>query len=69
MAQDKKQSFMKGAAILSPSTLIVKMLGLLFPSPWPTSSTLRGCPTLQRLQHLWAVLMLSTAGLPVPCPG
>lgn len=33
MAQDKKQSFMKGAAILSASTLLVKLLGLLFSIP------------------------------------
>ena len=33
MAQEKKQSFMKGAAILSASTLLVKILGLLFSIP------------------------------------
>ena len=33
MAQEKKQSFMKGAAILSASTLLVKILGLLVSIP------------------------------------
>ena len=48
MAGEKKQSFVAGAAILSASTLLVKILGLLFSIRWPMSSTTGPCPTSTR---------------------
>ena len=66
MAQDKKQSFMKGAAILSASTLIVKMLGLLFSIPLANFIDPEGMSHFYNAYNIFGLfLMLSTAGLPV----
>ncbi len=66
MAQEKKQSFMKGAAILTASTLIVKMLGLLFSIPLSNFIGDDGMSYFYTAYQIFAVfLTLSTAGLPV----
>ena len=66
MAQDKKRSFMKGAAILSASTLIVKLLGLLFSIPLANFVAPEGMSHFYIAYNIFGLfLMLSTAGLPV----
>ena len=66
MAQDKKQSFMKGAAILSASTLIVKLLGLLFSIPLANFIDPEGMSHFYIAYNIFGLfLMLSTAGLPI----
>lgn len=66
MAQEKKQSFMKGAAILTASTLIVKILGLLFSIPLANLIDTEGMSYFYTAYDVFAVfLMLSTAGLPI----
>ncbi len=66
MAQEKKQSFMKGAAILSASTLLVKILGLLFSIPLANFIDTAAMSYFYTAYDIFAVfLMLSTAGLPV----
>lgn len=66
MAQEKKQSFMKGAAILTASTLIVKLLGLLFSIPLANFISEAGMSYFYTAYDIFAVfLMLSTAGLPI----
>lgn len=66
MAQEKKQSFMKGAAILTASTLIVKLLGLLFSIPLANFISEAGMSYFYTAYDIFAIfLMLSTAGLPI----
>ena len=66
MAQDRKQSFMKGAAILSASTLLVKLLGLLFSIPLANFISPEGMSHFYIAYNIFGLfLMLSTAGLPV----
>ena len=66
MAQDKKQSFMTGAAILSASTLLVKLLGLLFSIPLANFISPEGMSHFYIAYNIFGLfLMLSTAGLPV----
>lgn len=66
MSQDKKQSFMKGAAILSASTLIVKLLGLLFSIPLANFISPEGMSHFYIAYNIFGLfLMLSTAGLPI----
>ena len=66
MAGERNQSFMKGAAILTASTLVVKVLGLLFSIP------LANFLSDQGMSYFYAAydsfpwfLMISTAGLPI----
>lgn len=66
MPQDNKRSFMKGAAILSASTLIVKLLGLLFSIPLANFVAPEGMSHFYIAYNIFGLfLMLSTAGLPV----
>ena len=66
MAQDNKRSFMKGAAILSASTLLVKLLGLLFSIPLANFVAPEGMSHFYIAYNIFGLfLMLSTAGLPV----
>ena len=66
MARDTKQSFMKGAAILTASTLIVKLLGLLFSIPLANFIDPEGMSHFYIAYNIFGLfLMLSTAGLPV----
>lgn len=66
MAQEKRQSFMRGAAILTASTLIVKVLGLLFSIPLANFLSDVGMTYFYNAYDIFTVLlMLSTAGLPI----
>lgn len=66
MAQEKKQSFMKGAAILSASTLLVKILGLLFSIPLANLISTEAMSSFYVAYNIFGIfLMLSTAGLPI----
>lgn len=66
MAREKKQSFVAGAAILSASTLLVKILGLLFSIPLANVIDDRAMSYFYTAYDIFGVfLMLSTAGLPV----
>lgn len=66
MAQNSKSGFMKGAAILSASTLAVKMLGLLFSIPLANFISPEGMSYFYGAYDIFTIfLMLSTAGLPL----
>ena len=66
MAGEKKQSFVAGAAILSASTLLVKILGLLFSIPLANVIDDRAMSYFYTAYDIFGVfLVLSTAGLPV----
>ena len=66
MAGDNKNGFMKGAAILSVSTLVVKALGLLFSIPLANFISAEGMSYFYGAYDIFTVfLMLSTAGLPI----
>lgn len=66
MAQEKRQSFMKGAAILTASTLIVKLLGLLFSIPLANFISDEGMSYFYAAYDIFIwFLMISTAGLPI----
>lgn len=66
MAQEKKQNFMVGAAILTASTLAVKILGLLFSMFLANFIDTESMAYFYTAYDIFAVfLMLSTAGLPI----
>lgn len=66
MAKEQKQSFIKGAAILSASTLVVKVLGLLFSIPLANFISLDGMSNFYTAYDIFGFfLLLSTAGLPI----
>ncbi len=66
MAQEKKQSFMLGAAILTASTLLVKVLGLLFSIPLANLISTESMSSFYVAYNIFSIfLMLSTAGLPI----
>lgn len=66
MAQNNKNGFMKGAAILSISTLMVKALGLLFSIPLANFISAEGMSYFYGAYDIFTVfLVLSTAGLPI----
>lgn len=66
MAQEKKQNFMVGAAILTVSTLAVKVLGLLFSMFLANFIETESMAYFYTAYDIFAVfLMLSTAGLPI----
>ena len=66
MAQEKKQSFMLGAVILTASTLLVKVLGLLFSIPLANFIDADGMAHFYIAYDIFGLfLMLSTAGLPI----
>lgn len=66
MAKDNQNGFMKGAAILSVSTLVVKALGLLFSIPLANFISAEGMSYFYGAYDIFTVfLMLSTAGLPI----
>lgn len=65
-AQENKNGFMKGAAILSASTLLVKVLGLLFSIPLANFISAEGMSYFYGAYDIFTIfLMLSTAGLPI----
>ncbi len=66
MGQEKKQNFMVGAVILTASTLLVKILGLLFTIPLANLISTQGMAYFYTAYDIFSVfLMLSTAGLPI----
>jgi stage V sporulation protein B len=66
MAKDQKQSFLMGTAILTASTLLVKVLGLLFSIPLANLISTDGMADFYTAYDIFAVfLMISTAGLPI----
>lgn len=66
MAKDQKQSFLLGTAILTASTLLVKVLGLLFSIPLANLISTDGMADFYTAYDIFAVfLMISTAGLPI----
>lgn len=66
MAQEKKQNFMVGAAILTVSTLAVKILGLLFSMFLANFIETESMAYFYTAYDIFSVfLMLSTAGLPI----
>lgn len=66
MAQNNKNGFMKGAAILSISTLVVKALGLLFSIPLANFISAEGMSYFYGAYDIFTIfMMLSTAGLPI----
>lgn len=65
MAQEK-HSFMKGAAVLTASTLIVKVLGLLFSIPLANLISTEAMSSFYVAYNIFSIfLMISTAGLPI----
>ncbi len=66
MAGNSKNGFMKGTAILSASTLIVKALGLLFSIPLANFISAEGMSYFYGAYDIFTIfLVLSTAGLPI----
>lgn len=66
MPQEKKQNFMVGAAILTVSTLAVKILGLLFSMFLANFIDTESMAYFYTAYDIFSVfLMLSTAGLPI----
>lgn len=66
MPKEKKQSFIKGAVILTASTLLVKVLGLLFSFPLANLISTESMSYFYNAYDIFGMfLMLSTAGLPV----
>ena len=66
MSQQKKQSFLHGAALLAMSTAIVKVIGALYKIPLNAIIGTRGFAYFNTAYDIYSVLlMISTAGLPV----
>ena len=66
MAEQKKQSFLHGAALLAMATAIVKVIGALYKIPLNAILGTKGFAYFNTAYDIYAVLMMiSTAGLPV----
>lgn len=66
MAEQKKQSFLHGAALLALATAIVKVIGALYKIPLNAIIGTRGFAYFNTAYDIYSVLlMISTAGLPV----
>lgn len=66
MAERKKDSFVRGAAVLTASTVIIKILGALFKLPLANIIGTSGMADFGVAYNIYAFLLtLSTAGLPV----
>lgn len=66
MANDKKQSFFKGAAILSASTIVVKFVSFFFSVPLTNIIGSAGMAPYNATYTIFAVFnAIATAGLPV----
>lgn len=66
MASDKKQSFFKGAAILSASTIVVKFVSFFFSIPLTNIIGTEGMAPYNATYSIFAVFnAIATAGLPV----
>ena len=66
MAERKKQSFVEGAAVLTASTILVKILGALFKLPLANIIGDAGMADFGTAYNVYSLLLnISTAGLPV----
>ena len=66
MADQKKQSFLHGAALLALATAIVKVIGALYKIPLNAILGTKGFAYFNTAYDIYSVLMMiSTAGLPV----
>lgn len=66
MAEQKKQSFLHGAALLAMATAIVKVIGALYKLPLNAILGTKGFAYFNTAYDIYSVLlMISTAGLPV----
>ena len=66
MAEQKKQSFLHGAALLAMATAIVKVIGALYKIPLNAIIGTRGFAYFNTAYDIYSVLlMISTAGFPV----
>ena len=66
MAEQKKQSFLHGAALLAAATAIVKVIGALYKIPLNAIIGTKGFAYFNTAYDIYSVLlMVSTAGLPV----
>ena len=66
MAEQKKQSFLHGAALLAMATAIVKVIGALYKIPLNAIIGTKGFAYFNTAYDIYSVLlMISTAGLPV----
>ena len=66
MSEQKKQSFLHGAALLAMATAIVKVIGALYKIPLNAIIGTRGFAYFNTAYDIYSVLlMISTAGLPV----
>ena len=66
MAERKKESFVTGAAVLTASTIIVKILGAVFKIPLSNIIGKAAMGDFGVAYNIYALLLtLSTAGLPV----
>ncbi len=66
MAEQKKQSFLHGAALLAMATAIVKVIGALYKIPLNAIIGTKGFSYFNTAYDIYSVLMMiSTAGLPV----
>ncbi|MBO4331047.1 MAG: polysaccharide biosynthesis protein [Oscillospiraceae bacterium] len=66
MAEEKKQSFIKGAAILTVSVALIKIMGAMYKIPLGNILGDRGMANFGVAYNIYSLLLtLSTAGLPV----
>ena len=66
MAEQKKQSFLHGAALLAAATAIVKVIGAFYKIPLNAIIGTKGFAYFNTAYNIYTVLLLvSTAGLPV----
>ena len=66
MAEQKKQSFLHGAALLAGATAIVKVIGAFYKIPLNAIIGTKGFAYFNTAYNIYTVLLLiSTAGLPV----
>ena len=66
MADQKKQSFLHGAALLAMATAIVKVIGAFYKIPLNAIIGTKGFAYFNTAYDIYSVLlMVSTAGLPV----
>ena len=66
MAEQKKQSFLHGAALLAAATAIVKVIGAFYKIPLNAIIGTKGFANFNTAYNIYTVLLLiSTAGLPV----
>ena len=66
MAEQKKQNFLQGTALLAAATVIVKLVGALYKVPLNAIIGEKGFGYFSTAYEIYNILlMISTAGLPV----